>query len=166
MLQIPSKIKSETCGEAEKNKKSWNPHCDQNRLRTSTESFPLCARWCLQPPCLCIGGVLRWGQHPKEHFRIKKSTRAVVLRLATIARFFKVPDLRRPHDFVSKLLSPHLKVLGKRRLPAAVAQRRMLCFHIIPSSTEEKRKENKNVRCPNNSRGSWRWRIEEGNEAK
>lgn len=69
MLQIPSKIKSETCREA-KSQKSWNPHCDQNRLRTSTKSFPLCARWCLQPPCLCIGGVLRWGQHPREHFTL------------------------------------------------------------------------------------------------
>lgn len=29
----------------------------------------------------------------------------VVLRPATTARFFKVPDLCRPHDFVSKLLS-------------------------------------------------------------
>lgn len=115
--------------------------------------------------------VVFWGEANTQEntspcLRIKKSTRAVVLRLATIARFFKVPDLRRPHDFVSKLLSPHLKVLGKWRLPAAVAKRRMLCFHIIRSSTEEQRKENKNVRCPNNSRGSWGWQIKEGNKAQ
>lgn len=61
---------------------------------------------------------------------------AVMLRFTTTA-ISQGPDLCRPHDFVSKLLSPHFKVSGKPRLPATTGERRMLCSHIIRSRMEE-----------------------------
>lgn len=129
--------------------------------------FPLCTSLCWQSLCPYIGVVVSVKANTLENtspcLRIKKvQERSCCVSPQQPDFSGQVPDLGRPHDFVWKLLSPHFKVFGQRRLPATAAERRMLCFHIIRSRTEEQRKQNKNVRRTNKRRGSWEWQIKVG----